>query len=275
VRKSRKQEPPRSRSRGSLADSRLGLLELDRFTNTDITRWKKLSDDLDELNDLLYFGIEPQRQRHHETMRAPWPSLYLGENFETAYREKFQLDRGDRVDGLSPEELALNPGNSFTAVCLDGQLNRVFDVDEPGAFDPLCAVLRKIKLPAQVRQLQYRLKIPKHAIFMLRSASQLRTETLQKNWRAMPVQFGLPALSQILGSLILDAGFEAIRYPSTKGSGSCLAVFPHKLSSSQSYVALSDDPPAELRHARLDMDSADELCGWEMLRTNQQPRNGG
>jgi hypothetical protein len=328
VRKSRKQEPPRSRSRGSLADSRLGLLELDRFTNTDITRWKKLSDDLDELNDLLYFGIEPQRQRHHEamidalqrvkptsftfsrwtrlvswrygndplsaagsladhggrfnigrdvdkTMRAPWPSLYLGENFETAYREKFQLDRGDRVDGLSPEELALNPGNSFTAVCLDGQLNRVFDVDEPGAFDPLCAVLRKIKLPAQVRQLQYRLKIPKRAIFMLRSASQLRTETLQKNWRAMPVQFGLPALSQILGSLILDAGFEAIRYPSTKGSGSCLAVFPHKLSSSQSYVALSDDPPAELRHARLDMDSADELCGWEMLRTNQQPRNGG
>ena len=100
-----------------------------------------MSDDLDELNGLLYYGLEPQRQRHHEamiaalqcvapasltfsrwtrlvtwrystdplsaagslaeyggrfnigrdvdkTMRAPWPSLYLGENFETAYREK-------------------------------------------------------------------------------------------------------------------------------------------------------------------------------------------
>lgn len=287
-----------------------------------------MSDDLDELNDLLYYGLEPQRQRHHEamitalqcvapasltfsrwtrlvtwrystnplsaagsllgyggrfnigcdvdkTMRAPWPSLYLGENFETAYREKFQLDRGDRIDGLSPEELALHPGNSFTALCLDGQLERVFDVDHPGAFDGLCTVLRKMKLPAEARRIQRRLGLPSRTVFMIGTVNRLRSEALLKNWRAMPAQFGLPAASQILGSLILDAGFEAIRYPSTKGDGSCLAVFPHKLSSSQSYVALSDDPPAELRHARLDMESADDLCGWEMLRPNQRPQNGG
>lgn len=285
-----------------------------------------MSDDLDELNDLLYYGLEPQRQRHHaamiaalqsvepmrltfsrwtrlvpfrysndplsaagsltdyggrfnigrdvdKAMRAPWPSLYLGENFETAYREKFQLDRDDRVDGLSPEELALTP--SFSAVCLNGQLERVFDVDHPGAFAGLCAVLRKMKLPAEARRIQRRLGLSSRTVFMVYTVSRLRSEALLKNWRAMPAQFGLPAISQILASLILDAGFEAIRYPSTKGGGSCLAVFPHKLTSSQSYVALSDEPPTELRHARLDIDTANDLCGWEMLRPNQRPENGG
>lgn len=324
--KSRNQEPPRTRPRASITESRPSLLELDRFSKTDIERWKRLSDDLDELNGLLYFGLEPQRQRHHaamiaalqcveptrmtlsrwtrlvpfrysndplsaagsltgyggrfnigrdvdKTMRAPWPSLYLGENLETAYREKFQLDRGDRVGGLSPEDLALAP--SFSAVCLNGQLERVFDVDQPDAFEGLCAVLRKMKLPAEVRRIQRRLGLPSRTVFMVYTVSHLRSEALLKNWRAMPVQFGLPALSQILASLILDAGFEAIRYPSTKGCGSCLAVFPHKLTSDQSNVALSDVPPVEVRHARLDIDTANDLCGWEMLRSNQRPENGG
>ena len=40
-----------------------GLLELDRFSNADIARWQKLSNDLDELNASLYFGVEPARRR--------------------------------------------------------------------------------------------------------------------------------------------------------------------------------------------------------------------
>ena len=302
-----------------------GLLELDRFTTADLAHWRRISGDLDELNDLLYYGVEPQRKRHHaemiealqsvapttltmtrwarlvswrhsndplsaagslteyggrfnigrdvdKSMRSPWPALYIGENLETAFREKFQLDRGECVDGLTPEELALTPGGSFTAVYLDGYLERVFDVDQPRAFDAFCTVLRKMKLPAEVRRIQRRLGIPNSVVYMVYSVGRLRSEALIKNWRGMPVQFGLPALSQILASLMLDAGFEAIRYPSTKGGGSCVAVFPHKLTSDRSYVALSDLPPQEVQHPRLDMNTADDLCGWELLRPGDRPR---
>ena len=324
--KARKQQPPRTRPRTTADDSRPSLLELDRFSTADLKQWRQLSADLDELNDLLYFGVEPQRQRFYgdmmealqsvapaptsfqrwvrivtyrfslsplsaagsltdyggrfnvgcdvdKAMRAPWPALYIGENLETAFREKFQLNRDERVDGLSPEELALAPSDSFSATYLDGHLEQVFDLDQPGALEPLCAVLSKMKLPDEARKIQRRLKIPANVLFMIRSAARLRTETLVRNWRSMPVQFGVPAASQILAGLILDAGFEAIRYPSTKGDGSCLAVFPHKLASDRSYVALSDTPPAGVTHTRLDMNSADALCGWELLRPSQRPAN--
>jgi len=280
---------------------------------------------LDEINDLLYFGIEPQRQRHREemldallsvpslsvqfcrwsrlisyeyslaplsaagslttfggrfnigtdvdkAMRPPWPALYIGENLETAYREKFQIERGELVDGLTPEELALESTVSFSAVFVDGQIDRVFDVGDPKALEPLCKVLRKIKLPAEVRTILRRLGLPPLTVQMLRSPSRLQDEVLKKNWRSAPVQFGVPAPSQILAGLIYDAGYEAIRYPSSKSGASCLAVFPGNLASANSYVSLSDPAPAEVGFSRLDMDSAEDLCGWEMLRAADRPK---
>ena len=53
------------------------------------------------------------------TMR-PWPALYLAQNFETAYREKFQLANDVQVDGLTPQELSLEGAVSHTTVLLMG-----------------------------------------------------------------------------------------------------------------------------------------------------------
>lgn len=48
-----------------------GLLELDRFSKAGVDRWNSISKDLDELNAILYSGLEPQRQRYHaELMEA-------------------------------------------------------------------------------------------------------------------------------------------------------------------------------------------------------------
>jgi hypothetical protein len=44
------------------------LLELDRFSAANLEKWKQLSGDLDELSDILYSGIEPQRQRYYGEM---------------------------------------------------------------------------------------------------------------------------------------------------------------------------------------------------------------
>lgn len=41
-----------------------GLLELDRFSELSVERWSELAADLDELQDVLYFNLEPERRRH-------------------------------------------------------------------------------------------------------------------------------------------------------------------------------------------------------------------
>ena len=48
----------------------------------------------------------------------PWPALYLAEDFETAYREKFQLASTDLTDGLKPDELALEHAVGHTTIFL-------------------------------------------------------------------------------------------------------------------------------------------------------------
>lgn len=106
---------------------------------------------------------------------------------------------------------------------------------------------------------------------MIRSAARLIQEVLVVNWRSLPAQFGNPAISQILAGLIIDAGFEAIRYPSTKGHGECVAVFPHRLASDAFFVRLADDAPESVRQIRLDLSTANDLCGWEELPSYLRP----
>lgn len=303
------------------------MLELDRFSAADIVTWNRLSKDLDELNSILYAGIEPQRQRYREelidALRAvpgeplafdgwarmvtfryadaplaavgslkdvggrfnigvdvdnaihrPWPALYVASDQETAYREKFGLAKDSRPGGLSPEELALRHEGSYVMVRLDGRLQVVFDLGKPGALAPLCKVLAKIRMPAEAVKLRNRLRIPRRQLGMIRSPQRLLREVLAKNWRSAPVQFGLPAVSQILAGLIIAAGYEGIRYPSTKGDGECVAVFPHRLADETSFVALADVAPTGVQHDRLDLNTAEALCGWEALPRSLRPGAG-
>lgn len=204
-------------------------------------------------------------------IHAPWPALYIASDHETAYREKFGMAKDAHVDGLSAEELALHPDGSYSAIRMDGHLALVFDVARPGAFDPLCKVLQKFSLPAEAARLGKRLKIPRQQLQMIHTPSRLIREIMEMNWTVLPSQYGNPAVSQILGSLILDAGYEAIRYHSTKGSGECLAVFPHLLANEASYVELTDAAPPSITHTRLDLTTAEDLCGWEALPRGLRP----
>ena len=194
----------------------------------------------------------------------PWPALYLAEDYETAFREKFQLPRDTRVDGLTPQELALEHGVSHTALFVKGQLARAFDMTLPRSLVAVANILRRVKMPARAREIQRKLKIPNGGIYMVQTGKQLHEMVLTHNWRMLPIQFGLPAQSHVLAELIRAAGFEAILYRSTKGSGRCLAVFPDRLDDA-SYVELVDASPPTVKHRRLDSSTAGELEGWESL----------
>ena len=103
------------------------------------------------------------------------------------------------------------------------------------------------------------------------TAKQLYSTVLESNWRFLPVQHGLPSQSHIIAELIRAAGFEGIRYKSTKGLGDCLAIFPESLSQ-DSFVELVDPAPTEVRHVRLDANTAYDLAGWEQVPHQLRPR---
>ena len=219
--------PPLPPSRPSPAQgARPGLLELDRFSEASIEKWNSASRDLDELNDTLYFGLEPEWRRlrpelidalqgesltpvdlprwvrfityqysqeplscagslqniggrfnagvelEAKTLSA-WPALYLAQDYETGFREKFQLASDSLVDGLTPQELALSHDVSHAVVSIAGQLSRVFDMTDPKSLDPIARVFWKIKMPQRARQLMKKLGIPSNKISMVRTGKQL------------------------------------------------------------------------------------------------------
>lgn len=302
----------------------VGILELDRFTEANLNRWREISNDLDELQNVLYFNLVPERRRHRDDLlqaiaattplsldltswariityrysdaplscagslqeyggrfnagvdldqdvgMAPWPALYVGSDYETAFREKFQLASDANVNGLAPEELALQPGQSHSTFFVEGHLNRVFDMRTPAALESIARVLARIRMPTRARDLKKKLSIPPGGITMIMNGRSLYKAMVEHNWRQMPVQFGLPAPTHILAELLRAAEFEAVLYRSTKGPGDCLAIYPDKLSS-DSFVSLVDIPPAGVAHSRLDEDSATQLCGWEAVPRQFRP----
>lgn len=200
----------------------------------------------------------------------PWPALYLAEDYETAYREKFQLAQSERVNGLTPQELALGPDLSHTAVFVQGCMHRVFDMTTPQSLDAVAKVFRRIKMPLRAQQLKKQLGIASNGLTMIQTGQQLYDAVLKYNWRTLPIQFGLPTQGHILAELIRAAGFEAILYRSTKGPGRCLAIYPDLLDSA-SFVELIDTPPSAAKCPRLDEDSAYRLAAWDTLMPRQRP----
>jgi RES domain-containing protein len=300
----------------------LGILELERFTSETLNRWNALSQDLDELQAALHFGVMPEQRRLRrvliETLQQtprtrlvltgwvrivtyrysmeplsaagslhgyggrfnagadldpgtldPWPALYIAENQETAFRERFQIASTGTVDGLSPQELALAQSTSYSTVFLNGELHDLFDMTSPSSLEAVAKVLGRIRMPAKARFLQKKLRISATDLRMIRTGQQLYDNVLTRNWRTLPVQFGLPAAGHVLAELIRAAGFGGILYRSTKGPARCVAVFPGALSS-DSFVELAGDAPVSVKHVRLDIDSGEELSGWDTLPMKRQ-----
>ena len=313
--RSRKPAPPAPRGAAAGTPPNKGILELDRFDKESLDRWNELSADLDELQDILYFNLEPERRRNrpellkalHETQAeplqlqnwvrivdyqwtlyplsaagsltgiggrfnagteidsqtfSPWPSLYLASDHATAYREKFQIEAGQMIEGLSPEELALSPGKSHTTIVLNGKLSRVFPLTA-ATLGPVARVLGKIKMPDRAERIKKKLKFAPNDLRMMTTGKQLHDAAAVHNWRVLPIQFGLPAPSQILSELIRAADFEAIAYQSSKSGGTCLAIFVDRLAPG-SFIELSGTSPSGAI-ARLDETTAEELAGWAQL----------
>ena len=195
----------------------------------------------------------------------PWSALYLAEDYETAFREKFQIASDARESGLTPQELALEAGSSHCCLQLQGQLLNVFDMTTPKSLEPLAKIFRRIKMPPRAKQLMRKLNIQNKACFMVQTAKQIHDMLFKQNWRVQPRQFGLPAESQTIAELIYAAGYGGILYQSSKGPQRCVAIFPAQLQGT-SFIALSDPVPDGVPQ-RLDASNFTEFEGWDSVPT--------
>jgi RES domain len=199
----------------------------------------------------------------------PWPALYMAEDFETAYREKFQLASTDLSNGLKPDELALEHAVGLTTIFLSGRIENVFDMTSFVTLNSVGTIFRKVKIPKEASQLAKKLKISDSSKIMIQNGQQLHYAIVKNNWRVWPMQFGIPAPSQTMAELIKAAGYEGILYPSSKGPGRCLAVFPENLSD-LSHIDLVGPAPSAETITRLDSDTSPLLEGWDSIPRNRR-----
>ncbi len=180
-----------------------------------------------------------------------FPALYIAEDYEAAFRERFAGPTGE-ADKLSAQELALRSPGSFTQVRLRGRIENLIDVGSLDALKPFANVLREFPIPRDVRQFGRRLGLRPLPV-LIRSPVTLQRQLLHPNWRMIPQQFDLPSNSQIFGRIAAAAGLHGILYPSARHAAKrCLALFPQNWTDSGSFVEVIDEAPEEARLTRID-----------------------
>jgi hypothetical protein len=220
-----------------------------------VTNFKYSMSALSPAGSLTFVGGRFNYGRDIDEARfAPFPALYIAEDFETAYREYYGLPQGEHVAGLRPEELSLENEGSFAALKLAGQVSNVFDLTTSN-LNALIRILSKFTLSSRVQALERnmrKLEKPARAITqVVRTSRQMIQSIMISSWEAWPVHFDVPANSQVFAAMVVEAGFEAILYPSIQSGKRCLAIFTRKLTHSTTRVALHADRPANIEFAEI------------------------
>lgn len=223
-------------------------LPLDRWTR--IVDWKYSLEPLSPAGSLIVGGrfnigrdIDPQKY-------PEFPTLYIAENYETAFHERFGAGPKSTMDKLSGQEFALRSPGSFTSVRVKGELHNVFDIAVANSLQAFVAIIGKFGVPADLKALAKILGMRR--ALLLKDAAQVKQTLLASNWRYWPVQYGIPASPQVFGKLLMEAGFDAVVYPSTIASGRCVAVFVSNFAASDSYIEVMDPCPEGVMFPRLD-----------------------
>jgi RES domain-containing protein len=182
---------------------------------------------------------------------TPFPALYAAEDFATAFRERFAIEQQQSSGGLTAGELALRRESSFSQVALNINVEAVLDVGDLASLKAVAGILGRIQMPASVGKLARRLGLK--APWLVRSATGLQQQLLHSNWRANPVQYGLPANPQIFGRLCVAAGVQGILYPSTRHAGrQCIALYPQNWNETSCCIELVGPCPPEVAVRRVD-----------------------
>jgi hypothetical protein len=181
-----------------------------------------------------------------------FPCLYIAQTVETAYAEYFGETLSTQMGPLKLGELALRRESSFTTFLLNGRIERVLDLREDTSLEPFADIVRHFNFSSQTKAAFRSAGLRQREI--IRTAKHLRRRLLMepKAWRQEPTVFGIPVANQIFGRFARDADWEAILYPSRRGSGLCLGIFPENFKASDSRIEVVGSVPNGATHTVLD-----------------------
>jgi len=187
-----------------------------------------------------------------------FPALYMTDGQETAYAEFFGAIESNSSRKISGHEFALQSESSYSMVRLSFEIENVFDLTKSKNLNAFSKVISKFKMTQELRDLGRSIGISASRM-LISDAALLKQDLMSSGWRNYPVQYEIPANSQVFGRLLRDAGFEGVIYPSSKGSGKCIAIFTENLEGSDSFIELVDRAPATVKHKKLDSSNWKEL----------------
>ena len=183
---------------------------------------------------------------------AKFPALYIAEDYQTAFKEKYQVfPNTNQQKGLSAEELSLTNKVSTADLLVEGNIEVLIDLTESKVLREFYNIIKDIKITKKLETDANKLNIP--VMYHVKDYDELKKSILGNEWREMPMQVDIPANSQIFGQLAHESGIEAVLYPSKMSkSKKCLAIFPRNFNNSDSYVRIKDeDIPDAIEHGEL------------------------
>lgn len=179
---------------------------------------------------------------------ATFPALYIAEDFKTGIQE-YLSQSIDFAHLDKAYESALAKPNSFTNLILKGKLEYYVDLNEPKRLNEFVNIIKQVKLSDHLKD---RAKKIGEKINLIGDVKLLIDTLLIRNWRLWPMQFDVPASSQVFGQLVADAGIEAILYPSQFTGKNCMAIFLQNFPETDSCIRLEDDSPPGVKIKHVD-----------------------
>lgn len=181
---------------------------------------------------------------------APFPGLYIASDKATALQESLIPNPVDVKIKLSPLELALTDRGSITIVSVGGSLERCLDLRDANSLCTFIELINNFKISESITHLADINNIERPRI--VKSCEELLKSLMDKNWRLMPMQYDIPANSQIFGQLAHSAGIDGILYKSIATNKDCLVIYPRNFENSSSYIQIDDELPDNNIPKRLD-----------------------
>jgi len=152
---------------------------------------------------------------------------------------------------LTGSELAV--AGNFSHFVVQGKLTNVLDLTNFESLRQFYVLLKNIELPVYYRTKASQLKIS--PMPPVKNLDELRKTLFAGEWRLMPMQFDVPANSQILGQIAHSVGIEGILYPSVKTNNKVLVVYPENFINSDAFVEIIGAVAETVIHTRIDRDT--------------------
>lgn len=186
-------------------------------------------------------NIDPQRF-------PQFPALYLASESATAFLEMKGLEPEENHEGLTGSELSV--AGNFSHFKVQGELINVLDLTNEENLRPFYNLIKDIKLP--IYYIKKARELKSSAMPPVKNLQELLSTIFEPNWRLMPMQFDVPANSQILGQIAQSAGLEGILYPSIKTQKIILAAYPQNFINSDSFIEIEGRVAKTVEHTRID-----------------------